>query len=227
MARYGAEKGLNYMSNIFTMTANAILFAVDNGALPGGRDDDVFNPAERLRSRRPPPPRQFNAFWLLLLLILGALVYAGYYFYFRTPEPVVVEMPAPGCADDAGALIEQVLLPMDEGPEVADLQASLRGLEQRLAAERDNPELQRYGKNICLLLRDLLKVRAQCETAIASIQAGSFERLGGSRTSADAQSDKHKAFALQEQARIWQRKAEQAKPTLAAALERLRQSENR
>ncbi|MGI6087618.1 MAG: hypothetical protein ACOYCD_06705 [Kiritimatiellia bacterium] len=189
-------------------------------------NDDVFNPAERLRSRRPPPPRQFNAFWLLLL-ILGALVYAGYYFYFRTPEPVVVEMPMPGCADDAGALIEQVLLPMDEGPEVADLQVSLYGLEQRLAAERDNPELQQYGKNICLLLRDLLKVRAQCETAIASIQAGRFEGLGGSRTSADAQSDKHKAFALQEQARIWQRKAEQAKPTLTAALARLRQSENR
>ena len=207
------------------MTANAILFTADNGALPGVRDDDVFDPVERLhRSRRPAPPRQFNAFWLLL--ILSALVYAGYYFYFRAPEPAM-EMPAPGCADNAGVLIEQVLSPIGEGPDIADFQTSLRGLEQRLAAERDNPELQRYGKNICLLLRDLLKVRAQCEAAIASIQAGRFEGLGGSRTSADALSDKHKAFALQEQARIWQRKAEQAKPTLAAALERLRQSENR
>ncbi len=204
------------------MTANAILFAAGvPGAQAGGAGSRAGQPG-RLNRRQ--PPRQFNAIWLLLAL--GALVYAGYYFYFRdVPSPASTVAASPGYADAFSGLMDQALTPIEDGPSAAALQADLRGLERRLAAGRDNPQLAQYGQNLCWQLRELLKIRGQCEAAVASIQAGRFEGLGGTRF--NRQRTDQKEFALQEQARVWQGQADQARPVLAAGLARLRQSENR
>ncbi len=204
------------------MTANAILFAQDDGGLPAGMSGNALDRTGHLRRR--PPPRNISALWLLLAL--GALLYAGYYFYFReAPAPAPTVATLPGYADEFDALIVQALAPLGDSAAAADLQSALRGLEQRLAAEPANPALAQNGRNLCWQLRELVKIRGQCEVAIDSINAGRFEGLGGTRVNRSNAGQKD--FALKEQARIWQGKAEQARPALAAGLARVRQLENR
>ena len=197
------------------MPAMAQFRAVENAGPPAG----AARPARA--QRQPPPRRQINAFWLLLAL--AGLVYAGYHFYFRgAPAPEV--SAAPSYADEFTSLMDQALEPLSDDVASGELQSDLRNLERRLAAETGKPLLAQNGRNLCWQLREVLKMRAQCERAAASIESGGFSALSG--TSVAAESNRKKDFAMQEQARIWAGHVTQARPALSAGLERLRRCEN-
>lgn len=205
------------------MPAIAQFLAAENAGAPAG----AARPARP--QRHPPPKRQINAFWLLLAL--AALLYAGYHFYFRGAPatapavPAVPEAPAaPSYADEFSRLMEQALAPLSHDVAPGDLQSDLRDMERRLAAETGKPLLTQNGRNLCWQLREVLKMRGQCERAAASIESGGFSALSG--TSVVADGARKKDFALQEQARIWEGHVAQARPALSAGLERLRRGEN-
>lgn len=199
------------------MPAMAHFLAMENAGAPAG----AARPART--QRQPPPKRQINAFWLLLAL--AGLVYAGYHFYFRAAPVTAPAVPAaPSYADEFSQLMDQALEPLSDDVVSGDLQSDLRNLDRRLAAETGKPLLVQNGRNLCWQLRDVLKMRAQCERAAASIENGGFSALSG--TCVVAEGNRKKDFAMQQQARIWEGYIAQARPALSAGLERLRRCEN-
>lgn len=197
------------------MPAMTHFLAAENAVAPAG----AARPART--QHQPPAKRQINAFWLLLAL--AGLGYAGYHFYFRSaPAP---EAPAaPSYADEFTCLMDQALEPLSDDVASGTLQSDLRNLERRLAAETGKPLLAQNGRNLCWQLREVLKMRAQCERAAASIEGGGFSALSG--TCVVAEGNRKKDFAMQEQARIWAGHVAQARPALSAGLDRLRRCEN-